>query len=382
MNKIYETLYSKDSVGNIRIWYMEQQDNRYRTVSGIKEGQLVTSEFTECQGKNEGKKNETSGITQATAEINARYKKQLKSSGYWKNVDDIDKISFIEPILAKKYKDYADKIDFTKEVWGMQNKYNGICCIASSRGFYSRKNERFVTIPHIEESLESFFEAYPTAVAHGELFNYDYRQQLNEIVKLCRKTTNITQHDLDQSKKLIKFYIYDGYNEDVGLGESLPYSKRKDWIDTNVIKKFTYCEEVKTEIIKSKEDLNRFFQERMENGDEGAILRKMDMPYEHKRSKNLLKMKSMDQEEFIITAISPGIGNWAGKAKIISLKSLDSSIVFNATFKGSMNDAITCLNEKDKWIGQVVSIDFNGRTAFNIPQYAQFNYQNCLVMDK
>ena len=57
MNKLYPTLYSKDSLNNVRVWWLEQKDGSYRTHSGIKDGQIVVSDFTVATGKNSGKSN-------------------------------------------------------------------------------------------------------------------------------------------------------------------------------------------------------------------------------------------------------------------------------------------------------------------------------------
>ena len=381
MIKKYETLYSKDSTGKIRIWFQEQDGAKYRTVSGVKDSDnLVTSEWTIAESKNAGKKNATTGIEQATAEINAKYKKQRKT-GYTTIMSDVDTAcNYIEPILAKNYKDYDETVDFSKEEWGMQTKFNGICNITSINGCFSRKGEHFVMLKHIEKALVPFFKKFPDAVLHGEAFNDDYREQLNEIVKLCRKTVHITDDDYNQSEKLIKYYIYDGYCESAGVGENVPYSKRKEWIDKNVIGKYSNCIEVKTVIVKDKKHLDEFFGKRIERGDEGVILRKMNMKYSHKRDKNLLKYKPLDSDEMTIVDIKEGSGNWNNKAKIITLK-MKNGKIFDGTFKGSMKDAEICLKEKNKWIGKIVTVYYNGITGLGCPQYCQFDYNNCLRVD-
>jgi ATP-dependent DNA ligase len=352
-------------------------------VSGVKDSNsLVTSEWTIAEAKNTGKKNATSGSEQATAEIEAKYKKQRKT-GYFDSINDVDTNQYVEPILAKSYKDYAEDVNFSKGEWGMQTKFNGICNITTINGCFSRKGEKFVTLKHIENALISFFKKFPDAVLHGEAFNDDYREQLNEIVKLCRKSVHITDDDYKQSEKLIKYYIYDGYCESAGIGEEVPYSKRKEWIDKNIIGTYDCCIEVKTIIVKDKKHLDEFFGERIERGDEGVILRNMNMKYSHKRDKNLLKYKPLDSEEMTITGIREGSGNWSGKAKIVSVKEKNGN-EFDATFKGTMEEAKECLNNKNKWIGKLVTIQFNGRTsktAGNCPQYAQFDYNNCLRAD-
>lgn len=343
-------------------------------------GEKVVSEWTIADPKNEGKTNATDGNEQATLEIEYKYKKQLKT-GYFKNINGVDEVQYIEPQLAKSYKDYVDDIDFSKNEWGVQIKFNGVCCLASKNGLFSRKGERFVSSKHIEHALSPFFKQFPTAVLHGELFNDDYREKLNEIIKLVRKTVHITDDDFKQSERIIRFYVYDGYNSDVGLDETKSYVLRKNWIDKNVVGKYQCVNEVKTVPIFSKKDLDEFFGNAVDRGDEGVILRKFKMPYEHKRSKNLLKYKPLDSDEMTIVDIKPGNGNWAGKAKIITVKTKTGK-TFDATFKGNVVDAERCLKEKNNWIGNSVTIHYNGITGLGCPQYAQFDYQNCLTVDK
>jgi ATP-dependent DNA ligase len=117
-------------------------------------------------------------------------------------------------------------------------------------------------------------------------------------------------------------------------------------------------------------------------GHEGGILRHSDAAYEHKRSKGLLKVKPEDTDDFYIVDIKEGSGNWSGKAKIISLRSQDGKMNFDSTFQGSMEDALKCLREREKWIGKLVEIKYNGLTAYNVPQYAQMNYLNCIKGDR
>lgn len=425
--KTYKTLYTQDTFNNTRIWYMQQDGNKYRTVSGIlNSDKLVYSDWVVTKPKNSGKTNETTPEKQAEFEIKSKYKKQLKT-GYWENVNDITNQKYIEPILAHKYKDYVDYVDFDNELWVSQTKFNGVCCIFTKNGAYSRKGEKFLTVEHIENVLKPFFDVFPQAVLHGELFNNDLRQELNKIVSIIRKTKNITDEDLKISKETIKYHIYDGYFPNIiikdiskisekdifnsflekidesvhkidfgtqeinklkaeylsqKLNESAPYFLRKAVVDL-VIDKYNkngILEHVKSKKLISKEDMKLEFKNAMINSDEGIILRKFNMPYEHKRSKNLLKVKPDDSEEMTITDIKEGRGNWSGMAKIITLK-MKNGKEFDGTFKGTQSDAIECLKNKDKWVGKVVTINFNGVTAYGIPQYAQFNYKNCLRAD-
>ena len=192
--KPYPVLYTRDTIGNVRVWYMQQENNKHRTVSGLLDGERVTSEWTITETKNSGKKNATTATEQARAEIESRYKKQRKT-GYFDDVGDIGSTFYVEPMLAKLYKDYAHKIDLSSGEWLLQCKFNGMRCVATKDGLFTRKGEKYLSVPHVENSLKPFFKKYPNAVLDGELFNNELRQQLNEISKLIRKTVHISKED-------------------------------------------------------------------------------------------------------------------------------------------------------------------------------------------
>jgi DNA ligase-1 len=383
MNHTYETLYTQDTLGNTRIWYMVQNGSKYRTVSGLIDGEKVESDWSTAEGKNIGKKNETSASEQAKLEILAKYKKQLKT-GYHNDIKNIEKgTAYVEPMLAQPLHKLSKQPDFAKDKWGMQCKFNGNRCIATKDGLFTRKGEKYMSVPHIENALKPFFKEYPKAVLDGELFNNDLRQQLNEISKLIRKTKHIESADLVESEKKVKFYIYDGYNfngkSDV-LDEETPYSERKNWIDKVVIPLSRYFVEVDTKIVKSNDHMNELFQNLLNDQQEGGILRKMDAPYEHKRSKNLVKVKSEDDDEGTILDITDGDGNWKGAATNVTLKWKNKT--FDAVFKGSYEKRAEILKNKKNWIGKEVTFLYMGLTGLGTPNYGRVDPDNCFKSDR
>jgi DNA ligase-1 len=374
----FPQLYARTSTGAVQIWWMQQEGDKYRSISGQIDGLKVTSNWTVAEPKNVGKVNETTAENQAALEIQAKYDKQLKSGGYFQKIEDIDNFRFFEVMLAKEFKTYKDKIDWSKRV-GVQVKYNGGRVIATRHGLFSRKGERYVSIPHIEEGLRPFFKKFPDAVLDGEGFNYDLREHLNEIMKLLRKTVHITPADLRRSKELIRFYIYDGFG--FGAKQNDGYEERKKAIDKAFHSKDFHWRYkdligyVPTWFARSQNELDLIYQSFLKQKHEGAIIRILGKPYENKRSKYLLKYKPVDDAEFKIIAINEGSGNWAGMAATVTCQ-MDDGRTFDATVKGTEAEKAKLLKEADKVIGEVGTIYYFGLTGLGKPNYAQFDVNN------
>lgn len=381
MKKIYETLYSADSKDNIRIWRMEQNGAQYRTTSGLEDGKQVTTEWSTAEPKNVGKANATSAIEQASEEIDSQYKKKIKK-GYFRDKKDVNKITFIEPMLAQPLHKLTKQPDYANEKWGMQCKFNGNRCIATKDGLFSRTGERYYSVPHIEKALEPFFKLWPGAVLDGELFNNEMRTQLNEINKLIRKTKHISEEDFTKSKELVKYYVYDGYNSDSNIyGEQTPYELRKTWIDKILFscnnKSLAFVETIE---IKAHNQMSEKFLMLLADQQEGAILRMMNSPYEHKRSKNLVKVKVDEDSEATIIDITDGDGNWKGAATNVTLNWRGK--VFDAVFKGKYEKRADILKDKKSWIGKEVTFLYMGLTGLGTPNFARVDPDNCFKNDR
>lgn len=374
MKKIYPKLYSRDSKSKIRIWYMEQENGKYRTVSGLQDGERVVSNWTEAVSKNETKINATNTIEQASAEIESKYTKQLKT-GYHVDLQDVDKELYISPMLAKNFNDRKDKIEYPVIV---QIKFNGARCIATKQGLHTRRGEKYISTPHIEKSLIEFFNKHPDAIIDGELFcGAEYKQKLNETMKLVRKTVHISPEDLTNSEKLVKYYVYDILNVN-GITENSDYLARAAQIQLSLHKN-PYYERVESFICKNEQEVLEYFNAFMQNNEEGAIIRLLNKPYEFKRSANLLKLKNEDDDEAEIVEIFEGRGNWAKTGKMMKLKW--KGITFDATLRGDYAEAKQFLRDKDKWIGRTVTFLYNNLTGLGVPNYARVDYANCLKSD-
>lgn len=396
--KIWPTLYARTSTGAVQVWWVEQEGEKYHSISGQQNGVKTVAADTVAKGKSIGRANQTTAEDQATSEIQSKYDKQLKSNGYWEDIKNIDEEKFFQVMLAKSYGNYKEKLDWTKGI-GVQIKYNGGRIVASKDGLFSRKGERYISIPHIEETLKPFFLKFPDAILDGEGFNYGFRQKLNKIMELLRKTVHVTPQDLEDSKKLIRFYIYDGYGFPATKGgqnvlQTDGYLERKAAIDNAF---FAPCfverykdviHKVPTWVIKSEAELEDLYKKFLDDKQEGAILRILGEPYENKRSKFLLKYKPVDDDEFKPISIQEGDGKNAGRMSTITFqridggKYLDGTDTFDATFKNIDEDEAIRLwvtGEYKEILKQPkITVIYNGLTGYGKPNYARLDWDNYL----
>ena len=379
-NKPLQILYSRTSTGAVQQWFIEVSGNKFRVVSGQVDGAKVTSEWTVCEGKNVGKKNETSPSDQAYSEAESKWTKKARM-GYTPDLKKIDDcMVYVEPMTAKKLVDRVEKIDFKKGVL-VQNKYNGHRCVARLEAgkvvLRTRTGKLYYGIPHIVNDLKKFFNQSPSAILDGELFNNELRTKLNEISSLLRQGEDATAEDIKKSEQLIRFYVYDGYNFTDTLDQDSDYVDRKAFIDKNLPKYCEYCLTVKTDSASSMVEVDKIYNAYLADEQEGAIIRLPNTPYENKRSANLLKYKPTDDDECEILSLHEGTGNWAGTSKTATVKW--KGIEFDVTFKGSWEQGAERLGNPKPWIGKTVTFLYNGLTgkAPFKPNYGRIDPDNC-----
>lgn len=328
----YDTLYHIDENNNIRVWWMERENDKYRTVSGIEGGQLVTSEWKLAKPKNVGKVNATTGSEQAEAEVKSQYTKKLDRK-YHADKSSIDSGSkIIELMLADKYKGWNKSWDYVYA----QPKLDGMRCIATKDGLFSRQGKPIVSAPHISKTLKPVFEQFPDMIIDGELYNHSLKDNFNELLSIARQSKP-TAEDLVKSADVIQYHIYD-------------VVKQLKFLHRNIIcLNIAECNKnkcivaVSTFRIDNEELLDEAYQHMLKEGYEGQMIRINDYAYEHKRSKSLLKRKEFIDEEFEVIEILEGQGNWAGYAKSVNCKT-KNGVVFNAGIKGNQEYTKALLN--------------------------------------
>ena len=376
------TLYKKTTIGKTQTWEIEVSGNKFRTISGQADGKKITNNWTVCQGKNVGKKNATTGEEQALKEAEAKHKKKLEA-GYHLNLKNISKKRFYEPMLAQDFKNKNRQSEVMADLQQVdggtvgtvfsQPKLDGIRCIAMREGLFTRTGKEITAVPHISEALEPFFKLYPNATLDGELYNHAYKDDFNKIIHLVRKQ-NLTDEHLAESAEMIQYHIYDAPvigNGKWAMTEKDLYSDRTSKLDASFVNLGLEKEDclviVPTVEIHGREQLDRCYEDYIEAGYEGQMVR-LDGPYENKRSPKLLKRKEFVDEEYKILGYEEGEGNRAGTIKHFKFKNKDGK-EFNSNVKGSFSYLTKLLEIADTLIGKDATIKYFNLTPDGVPRF-------------
>ncbi|MAD95768.1 MAG: hypothetical protein CMB99_00335 [Flavobacteriaceae bacterium] len=322
------TIYKFDSKGNCRVWRMEIDGARYRTISGIEDGNLTESKWTTAKPKNVGRANETSAEEQAQAEVASKYEHKLAREYHTTKESAKSGAHFFKPMLAQEYKG----LPLWQDLYA-QPKLDGMRCIATKDGLFSRQGKPILGCPHIFEALQPAFKKDPTLILDGELYNHDLKDDFPKLMSLCKKK-DPSEEELEESAKMVQYHVYDCPSKGsfkfstrmVFLGQAMGDLGQKLDGDFPIWK-------VTTLTIGSVEQFNEFHGKCVEAGYEGSMLR-LDKPYEQKRSKYLLKRKDFIDAEFPVLRMVEGEGNWSGAIKSVVCRAANNK-EFGAGVKGT-----------------------------------------------
>ena len=345
-------LYKLNVNNKINIWKIIIENNYYYTEFGQIGGSIQQSDKVLCYGKNIGKKNETTDEEQALLEAKSIWQRKVDTENFVDNIDNVSEILFSPPMLAKVYDGkYDNKMKF------IQPKLDGIRCNMSFKNgeiqSISRRNKPFVSTKHIEAELNSFFEKYPSIHLDGELYNHCLHDDFNKIVSLVKKH-KINDNDKKEIESTVKYYVYDLWDDD---GTEMNFKERSHIIAEQLIG-LKNVVIVPTFEIHSGEETNEYFRKFVSDGYEGAIIR-LDKPYEHKRSGNLLKYKEFQDDEFEIIDVNVGKTNIMAESVTIRLK---NGNLCEATLAFTDEKCKEILENKDKYIGKLATVRYFGIT--------------------
>jgi DNA ligase-1 len=264
----------------------------------------------------------------------------------------------IKPMLAHKFD--INRVDYTQpEGYYIQPKLDGIRCVFTANGAWSRNDKKFMNLKHIEMALKPFFEQQPDVVLDGELYNHKLKHDFEKIVSLVRKQKP-TEEDRRNAQHLIQFHVYDYFSMDSHYEN---YQTRMH--NLNVADFYGPCiKHVPSyKVRKHEEALNMHCDAFLSNGYEGSILRDGSALYKHGRSYGLMKFKDFSDTEATIVGYEIGKGKRTGTLGKFIMQDDDGNIFGCPPGKGyNHTDLKHMLKNIHQYMGQRATFTYFQRT--------------------
>lgn len=336
------TLYMKDNAGAIRQWSISAYAGRIT----IEHGQMGGAMQVQTETVTEGKQSRDL-FAQVQSRMDSRISRQ-RDKGY---IDDpmvagsrsnaLNALGLLKPMLAQPIKNVKG-IDWEGAI--AQPKFDGnrcmIYCEDGINKAYTRNGKHIDTIQHILNDIV----LEEGMCVDGELYCHGF--PLQTIVSWVKRKQDLTLK--------LNYHLYD-------IVSILPYKGRSD-----LLRGLPIGDSIKPvygDPVASESELYGRFRDYRIDGYEGAILRWGLAGYEDgKRSKSLVKIKEWEDAEFLVLDVIPSADGWA-----ILECSLPNYKSFRVSAPGSISEKMDILNNKDHYIGRMVTVEYANLTADGVP---------------
>lgn len=113
---------------------------------------------------------------------------------------------------------------------------------------------------------------------------------------------------------------------------------------------------VNTRLVKNEAEMFAHFNEMLEAGEEGTIVKNTASIWEGKRSREHLKLKGIITCDLEVIGIEPGTGKYEGKVGSLICRSSDGEVLVNVGSGLTDQD-----REYSNWVGKIVEVVYNER---------------------
>ena len=260
----------------------------------------------------------------------------------------------IKPMLA--YKVDKKPVDWSEKVF-IQPKLDGVRCIFTKDGAYSRTGKEFKNLAHIKYDLTDFFRKHPDIVLDGELYNHALKNDFEKIISLVRKQKP-TDQDARDAENLVQYHVYDATHS---MLSCVTYESRFNWL-TRYLPIAATMTLIKNTVVDSYDEAKMLHDVHLAQGYEGSMLR-LNKKYEHKRSYNLQKFKDFSDTEATIVGYEAGKGKFTGLIGKFFMQDDDGNEFGCPIGKGyNFADRKVILDNIHDYIGQRATFTYFQRT--------------------
>jgi ATP-dependent DNA ligase len=372
----FPTLYGQATSGKTKMWsiVVDALDNGHamiRTEYGYEGGKMQTQQRTLTEGKNRGKKNETTPLEQAIAEARTAWVKKTEENyapqlaiaasaasasaspvgkaGRGKGMDADAPL----PMLAHDYHKVGKKIVYPCYC---QPKLDGTRCVAiPQKGLFSRRRKAYPHLEHIRADIDRF----PADILlDGELYSTELTFQ--EIVGMVKKETLTAEEEKKQHA--IQFHVYDIVDPEKTFEER--FAILHTYLASGTFPSLVL---VQTEQLRSEAELKPRHDAYVSAGYEGIMLRNAAGRYVNRRSNDLQKYKEFCSEEYNVIGFEEGDG--AEKGCVIWVCETEEGKVFRCRPAGSREERQADFENGASFVGKPLTVKFQELTDDGIPRF-------------
>jgi DNA ligase-1 len=361
---------------------LDNEDNTFTIHSehGLVGGKQVSHNTIISEGKNKGKKNETTPRDQALLEARRDWDKKVKQ-GYVEQL--------VEPELKKKPSSKSGRllkpmlaIEFNMEKEKsigfpvfIQPKLDGVRCLIYKENdkiiFQSRQNTIYDDFDHLIPELQhliSQFGDQENLILDGELYTHGMPfEQITSMVRSSKgKRKNIEE---------LNYHVYDCfYSGETNLDKnSMSYNDRYQVLrrafgDT-IYPKLVLVE---TTLVNSKLDIENFHTHytTLREPYEGVMIRTTDGVYKQQgRSKDLQKYKKFMDEEFEVVGHHEGTGCHSGTPIFECRSNVNREKTFGVTMQGTLESKRKMMENVEGYYGKKLTVKYQEKSVDGVPRF-------------
>ena len=393
------TIYGVEKNGKTKVWtarIYRDQLNGFATAEieyGQLDGKKQSTSREYAEGKNIGKKNETTPLQQCISETRRKWQDKMEKEGYSlvipnsnsetqtqttdannanNPINTINTINTIKvfPMLAHTYEPLSSKNKKNDIVFPcyVQPKLDGLRCIcymnmSNNDGkvmAQSRTGAYFETVEHICAELRPILLQNPDLILDGELYTTELPfEELAGLIK--RKKTSDTNANV--TTQCIKYHIYDVVVD----GD---YSERHARIVGAISKadKCQHLEVVHTQLIHSANEFKQAFGEYVAAGYEGIMLRNAHGLYrQNYRSHDLQKYKEFVESEYPIVGFKEADGR--DKGTVVWVCATAECRQFSVRPRGTQEQRRQWFQDGPQHVGKLLTVIYQELSELNVPRF-------------
>lgn len=378
IHKEYPPIFSKDKNDKTRVWkatvfcFLTSNVAMAVISHGILDGKLQVDTRQYTEGKNIGKRNETTPLDQCVQEVEKKLQDKIEKEGYSTSDNTPTEHKYgrkIFPMLANKYE--PSNSTTSKKRMGIvfpcfvQPKLDGLRCVVylnrtgDNPIYQSRTGGYFAVLEHLNDSIMQLLSRNPNLILDGELYTTEI--PFEELAGIIKKK-KLTESD-KQKIKCVQYHVYDLVMPSTTFQDRLSIIQQiiPDELNSGVKKVATYLTDT--------EDMFREkFGEYVEQGFEGIMLRNMMGFYrENYRSNDLMKYKEFFEAEYPIVDFREAMGRDAGTV-VWECETPDGRR-FSVRPRGTQEARRAWFNRGASFVGKQLTVIYQELSEMGVPRF-------------